>query len=558
MIHSYLDNENLNVIPFEGMTNDEGKRHAYVCDMNLNISRWSKSAVDFFGLPSEYIENAGEVWAGHVHPDDRQRYLDDIAAVLSGEKDYHNLDYRARNAQGEYIVCTCKGKVMPSLNGNGQIFIGTIENHGISEKIDPITGLYNVFSFLKDAKYYCQSETDEDVSLMMVGINRFSDINRNYGFDYGNKLLKAFADELRTLDTKILNLYKIDGRKFCLVIPGHDREKASKLYSKIQENSKRGYDIDNNHISFSVSGGVVIINDRNVSEFSIQASLIYVFEQSSLNNHSELVFFTSDVIKEGAQNLSIMEDIRNSIFDNMNGFYLCFQPIIKADDGEICGMEALLRWNKKPHGEVPPGIFIPWLEDDPCFYDLGNWVIRQALTEAKKIIKIKPNFVVNVNVSAEQIERSGFRNSVKNILEELDFPPQNMCMELTERVVSLDLNFLREELNYFRNLGIQIALDDFGTGVSSLGLLLELPVDHLKIDRNFVKDINENKSEQVIVETISHCASGLDLDVCVEGVETTEMRDFLKRYNIDKHQGYLYSKPVTIDNFMNLLKESNK
>ncbi len=128
-----------------------------------------------------------------------------------------------------------------------------------------------------------------------------------------------------------------------------------------------------------------------------------------------------------------------------------------------------------------------------------------------------------------------------------------LCIELTERVVALNLDFLNEELSYFKSLGIKISLDDFGTGVNSLNLLLSLPVDEVKIERVFVKDILENSAQQTIVKTISLCANELGLDVCVEGVETEEMRDYLKRYEINQHQGYYYSKPIIINEFISLI-----
>lgn len=538
-------------IPFEAFEDSDGKNHIFVCDMDRDYSRWSKSAIEYFGLESEYMYNAGDIWIERIHPDDRDLVKLDIRNVFTGRKNNHKLDYRVLNKNGDYIVCTCRGKVIPKNDGTGKLFVGSIENHGISNKFDSVTGLYNVYAFLYDAKEYRNNEEDKAI-LMTVGINFFSDINKHYGYEFGNKLLKAFADDLRRLALeKICNIYRMDGTKFCIAIVNGTVQDTVEFYDIIKKAAHNGYDIDGHHISFTVSGGVVDVDDRDVNEFSIQASLGYVLEQSKHRKHSELVIFNGGMEKDS--NLVVLEAIRNSVLNDMSGFYLCYQPIIEEKTDTICGMEALLRWKMEPYGEVPPGVFIPWLEQDPCFYQLGSWVMKKALTDAKKIIADNPDFVVNVNVSAEQIERTGFRQSVCDILKKVDFPPQNMCMELTERVVSLDLEYLRGELKFFRDMGIKVALDDFGTGVSSLNLLLELPVDTLKIDRQFVKDITEDKAEQMIVGTIAYCAEQMELDICVEGVETTEMKNFLKQYRIRKHQGYLYSKPVVYDKFVELM-----
>lgn len=542
-------------IPFEGFESLDGKRHVYVCDMQRDLSRWSKSAVDYFDMPGEYMEHASDIWIEKIHPEDREKYLKDINLVFSGKKEQHELDYRAKNKYGEYVACTCLGRVIPKEDGEGTLFVGTIENHGISSMIDSVTGLYNVYAFLKDAADYRHS--DDFAIILIFGINRFTDINKNYGYEFGDKLLKKFAEDIRSRFSDVCKLYRMDGTKFCFVMCGGTIEQMQELYGKLQNIAHTGYEIENNHISFTIAGGVVSVDEKTISEYSIQASLEYVIEQSKRYKHGELVIFSDSFLIDTRKNLSLLEEIRNCVFNHMEGFYLCYQPIIDVKQDKICGMEALLRWRKEPFGEVPPGVFIPWLENDPCFFQLGNWILKQALIDAKKILEHFPDFMINVNVSAEQIERSDFRKSVCDIMKEVDFPPQNLCMELTERVVSLDLKFLKEELDFFRGLGISIALDDFGTGVSSLNLLLELSVDHLKIDRNFVKDISTNKAEQLIVETITFCAEGMNLDICVEGVETEEMKQFLKRYKIRNHQGYLYSKPVVYDRFLELLEKDN-
>ena len=146
------NNDLLNSRLFEGFSETSDRRYIYICDMSRDMSRWSQSAVEYFGLPGEYIENAGEIWAAHIHPDDRQRYMDDIAEVFEGRKEWHELDYRAMNKYGDYVICTCKGKVMRGEDGEPDIFIGSLENHGIADRVDAASGLYNVYEFLQDIR----------------------------------------------------------------------------------------------------------------------------------------------------------------------------------------------------------------------------------------------------------------------------------------------------------------------------------------------------------------------------------------------------------------------
>ena len=156
--------------------------------------------------------------------------------------------------------------------------------------------------------------------------------------------------------------------------------------------------------------------------------------------------------------------------------------VFNPSAGVIKGMEALIRWELEPYGVVSPGIFMEWLEQDPCIFDLGNWIIRTALSDIKRLRRDHPDFFVNVNIAAAQLERKEFRDSVLSIIKETNSTPDELCLELTERCRDLDVNFLKNEVNFFRSHGIKIALDDFGTGNSSLSLALELPFDELKVD----------------------------------------------------------------------------
>jgi EAL domain-containing protein (putative c-di-GMP-specific phosphodiesterase class I) len=232
------------------------------------------------------------------------------------------------------------------------------------------------------------------------------------------------------------------------------------------------------------------------------------------------------------------------------GFFLCYQPIVDADTEMITGAESLLRWKNAEYGIVPPVEFVDVLERDNLFPELGKWILRTALTDAKKFLGRYPGFVVNVNLSYTQLEKKDFVEDVLAILKETNFPPQNLCLEITERCRMLDMALLKDIFTALREHGIKIALDDFGTGFSSLGLLRELPVSTVKIDRSFVMNIEKDFSDQNTVRFISELANSFSSSVTAEGVETSEMRDFLLRFKIKSLQGYYYSKPIPVKEFL--------
>ena len=194
-----------------------------------------------------------------------------------------------------------------------------------------------------------------------------------------------------------------------------------------------------------------------------------------------------------------------------------------------------------------------WLEEDPCIFDLGNWILRTALKDIGRIRDKIPHFFVNVNISAAQLSRKEFRDSVMTILKETGARPEELCLELTERCRDLDLTFLKNEVNFFHSKGIKIALDDFGTGNSSLSLALELPVDELKVDMSFIKDIEQKPQNQAMVQSIVDYANRTNTETCIEGIENQEVSDYIHQFGATWYQGYFYSKPVPIDQFETLL-----
>ena len=184
------------------------------------------------------------------------------------------------------------------------------------------------------------------------------------------------------------------------------------------------------------------------------------------------------------------------------------------------------------------------LESDPLFPNLGDWILRTALEDAKKILRKKPDFVVNVNLSYVQLEQEDFTDKVWNALKTTGFPADHLCFEITERCRLLDMDLLRNVIITLRAGGVRIALDDFGTGYSSIGLMKSLPFDTIKIDRSFVQKIEEDDKERKLVNNLADAASIFGAKVCVEGIETSGMRDILREYGIHSFQGYYYSKPI--------------
>lgn len=535
---------------FEAFSATAKGSYIYLCDMWTDMSRWSKSAVDYFGLPGEYMEDAGTIWAQHIHPEDRRRYQEDIDAVFSGRKKNHEMEYRAMDKNGNYVVCTCSGVVIEDEAGNPEFFAGTITNRGTIENIDPTTNLYNLYEFLNALRLL--RERGKKYRVLLVGFKHFSDVNDLYGYSFGNEAMKLFVSIMQKDLMDKGKIFRMDGTRFAVLTTQLRVDDLKDYYLRLQEKAKNHLTVQENNVSLALCGGLVVVEDCQISEHAIHAAARYALNVSKNERHGELWIVENDDVDKNKKTVELINVLRSSIIEECSGFYLCYQPVVSPQTGKMTGAEALLRWNREPYGEISPGQFIPWLEKDSAFFDLGNWVLRQAMLDGKEFLKDHPDMIINVNLSYAQLERSEFRNTLVGFLLSTGFPPEHLCLELTERCRLLDMNFLRNEIIFLKSYGIKIALDDFGTGFSSLNLLRELPVDYIKIDRGFVSEIENNKADQSIVKAVMACARELDIGVCVEGIENERLRDYLQNYPAQGYQGYYYSKPVTKEEFKRL------
>lgn len=521
--------------------------HIYLCDLKRDYSRWSKNAVEYFGLPGEYMYNAGEIWKENIHPDDREEYVRSIDAIFNGTAKSHNMMYRSRTREGNYVMCTCKGIVLKDESGMPTFFGGCIKNNTVLSYTDGITGLRSLYGLMEDISVMRSRKIP--YTILMVGMSRFSAINDIYGFSFGNNTLNSFGKLLESRLGRCGQLYKMDGTKFALVSWAAGVEEISDIYAQIRNEVTHDFSVDGEKVILSINGSIVYVNDFNLSRDTILSCLKHTYYQSKACKMGELKVFTDDVGDSNRRYIEMMNVIRSSVINNCSNFFLCYQPIINAKTDELKGMEALVRWKNDEYGVVSPNKFIPILEQDSVFPELGRWILRQAIMDSKPFIEKYPDFLIHVNISYAQFEQRDFITELMVILKEMDFPPSNLCLELTERCRLLDIGLLKNMFKSLKQYGIRIALDDFGTGFSSIGIIRELDFDSIKVDREFVKHIDSSTTDQKTVHFISNLAGTFRAEVCVEGVENDSIRKVLGNYEVKSFQGYYYSKPITMDEF---------
>jgi len=544
-----LDTSGLTGRTFTAFSLTSERSYIYLCNMSTGVSRWSPAAVQYFDLPGEYMFEAGKVWEARIHPQDRQMYHESIEEVFAGRALVHELEYRARNRLGEYVVCTCKGVVLKGNGTDPDLFAGTIVNHGIVDEVDPVTNLHTNAEFTKSIHRLIEERTAACV--VKVGIEHFRHINAMYGQEGGNQVLRLFGIELQELVAGKGRVFRLEGAKFAFYLYDATQDEVRRFFRQLRNVAENNIQINNLRIPLRIYGGAVRLDSRHsYDECLVRSSLIYAMEQSLESYRNELVF--SEDIRQtmNDENIQLHAEIHRSAMECCRNFFLCYQPILSFSTGKIIGAEALLRWKQEPYGVVPPDSFIPWLENDPAFIPVGNWILRQAIQETEPLRQADPHFILNVNIADTQLEYSDFREDVLSILADTGCPPENLCLELTERCRHMDPDFLADELKFFRSRGITIAIDDFGTGASSMMLLFQLPVNELKLDRSFLLSALTSKQNLAIMESILQNAQKVGFRTCIEGIETREQHELIASLGGDYYQGYYASKPLPIESFL--------
>lgn len=531
---------------FDAFAATSGRNYLTLANLSTNVSRWSKQAVEYFGLPGEFIFDSATVWMEYIHPDDRADYWADISAVLKGAKMIHDTEYRVRNKQGEYVICTCQGRIVKGKDGEPDLFAATLVNHGIAEGIDPVTGLYNEQRSTPYVEGLLRDGTR--AAFLLVKICTFSRINLLYDYKDGDRILAQFTEILKRLLGQGGRVFRTEGTKFFLCLPEGNAQEISELYKALQNAAR--YEITVNAIAVPLrlaAGAFVLGEDFMGGAAAIRNNLTNALERSRQEYHGRIVFYNDPAMYGAKEHLELLAAILQDAVTERKGFCLEYQPILRMGSRKVIGAEALLRWQDECFGRVMPGSFVPWLENDPCFFQVGRWILQKALEDARDMLSVLPDFMVSVNVTVLQLEDERFNTMVLEALQETGFPPRQLCLELTERCRELDAGFLRTQIEFFHEFGVQVALDDVGTGFSSLDMLLDLPVDEIKLDKSFITDIRARKANQAVVSAIVDAAQRLGCPACLEGIEDRETYEYLLGFGASFCQGYHFAKPMPAD-----------
>lgn len=522
--------------------------YLYVCDVKYDYSRWSADAIESFDLPGEYMFHAGQLWERLLHPDDRESYAESIAAIFSGSDGGHDMQYRVMDRQGRYVVCTCRGTVLPDGDGAPDYFVGTIHNNGLENFVDPLTDLQNQYGLLEHLKVLYSKQAKANI--MMIGLGHFTAINEMWGYEFGNLVIHKVVQILKNAFRNEGILFRADGIRFVLLTRTLSIEELRRRYHLLREAICHTMEVDGYHPNLLVCGCALEIKSFDVKPQAMFSCLLYTYNQSKMQENGEFQVFKDEIDEKRGNLMMLLNTVRMSIEDGCEGFRLHYQPIVAAGSHRLTGAEALLRWSSPEYGMVPPNRFIPIIENDPAFVLLGEWILRKAMEDTKPLLKKYPDFALNVNLAYSQLRQGNFVEMVRRNLEITGFPPQNLCLEITERCRLLDLERLSSIIRELHGMGVRFAIDDFGTGYSSVDILRNLNFEVVKIDKVFVDGIAKDAADARLLDALSTLAKIRGAKVCAEGVETEEQCRVAESWGIDKIQGYYFSKPIPIAAFL--------
>lgn len=533
---------------FNAFTMLAGGNYVSLYDVNGQLTRYSPGAVELFNLPGEYIPDGAYDWIDYIHPEDRKRYQTAMDDLISHGKLSYNLTYRVRTRDGNYVLFRFVGAVMRDEQGNPSLIGGMMVNEGPLENTDPVTVLRNQYGFFSDLSAI--QATVQKCVILLMGINKMPQINEEHGYGYGNRLLQQVGWLIQEIAGQDGIVYRMEGSKFAFLSKNLSEQEVVAVYQKIRQKLQSGVTIDGVRQNLTSNGGLISVNDSAMNERAIFTCLSYAYKESKTRKHGAPVVFSESDNQNSRTSLKLIDKIRTCMLDECQGFYLLYQPVMNVQTEEPIGVEALIRWGDDEHEEVLPSDFIPVLEQDFAFEELGIWIIRQSMKDGVKFLEKNPDFLMGINISASQLEDDFFIESLLEIASQTGFPLSNLCLELTKDCRLLEFDLLKEKSAELQEKGIRILIDDFGSGFASLEILKALSADLVKFDMQFVSGIEENEDDRQDLQRLSELASIHGPNVCIKGVETEGMRNLLKSFPISSMQGYTYEKPISFDSVM--------
>ena len=481
--------------------------------------------------------------------------------------------------QGEIFNKTKSGKILPMWSSitsikddNGNVNYYFASYHDLSKRKkdeehlyllahhDTLTGLYNRFSLENRLKQEIESSKrrKSKIAILFIDLDRFKVINDSLGHPVGDKVLKEVSIRIKELLGKDNNIIaRIGGDEFVIVLTNIvNSSYIVDVGTQLVDRLSQPYYANNREVNSSPSIGITIFPDDGDDYDSLLKNADSAMYHAKEEGRKNFQFYTKSMYIKAQEQFDLENEIKYALTNDE--FNLHYQPKIHGKNNEIYGFESLIRWNNKKRGFISPDKFIPIAEDSGLILPIGNWVLRESCKQLVKFRRKAKHFIsLSVNISTRQLQSDQLLSYTKELINEYGIEPGELEFEITETSAMNNPELAIQRLNDIKNLGISLSIDDFGTGYSSLAYLKRLPINILKLDQTFVRDIEVDSNDAEICVATIGLAHNLSLKVVAEGVETEEQRKYLVDNGCDFLQGYLFSKPLSSEDSLKLLDQTS-
>lgn len=500
------------------------------------------------------------------HPDDENLTDEGRARLRDGSIDSFKFEKRYLHKDGTPIWVALTVAVKRGLSGQVLYDISMVEDISARKEAeervqylathDEMTGLPNraLFSQMLGNALESATRYNRKFALLFIDLDRFKQINDTLGHEAGDQLLKEMAKRFRGALRASDVVARLGGDEFVVLVQEiNSRAQVTAVARTLLSVAIKPMEISGQECRITASIGIGMFPGHGADEQALMKNAdiaMYLAKEEGKNTYQ---FYSPELKSHSIEKLALESHLRRAL--ELNEFEVYYQAKVSIDSGQINGVEALLRWNNPVLGQVSPAQFIPISEEMGLIITLGKWVIRQACEQGMAWRKagLAP-VCISVNLSPRQFTDSDLVPCIEEVLKETGFEPGMLELEITESMVMHNPEKALHKLRRIKELGIRIAIDDFGTGYSSLSQLKRFPVDTLKVDRSFIREISTVEEDRAITQAIITMGKTLGLTVVAEGVETAEQQTFLSNHDCDEIQGFYFSRPIPSGEFEKLLR----
>ncbi|MBL1319738.1 MAG: EAL domain-containing protein [Methylophaga sp.] len=538
-------------------------------EMEANQLYFSDEVYEMLAISREEINDTRDALRARMSIDDFQRIKSASEATIKQGIPY-SVEHHVIRPDNQTQIVHHHAELIKNEQGQVVRMFGIIQDitarYLADEQIrhqlyyDSLTDLPNrtLFHEHLDKALKTPSRITDGLAILHINLDRFKNINDSYGPEIGDKFLILIANKLNQVTRSTDLLARVGADEFSFVFEGiRSNDGAEKVANKLLKIFEDTHCIGNYELIITASIGITLSSPNNCDKETLLQQADLAMQHVKEVGGNQFCFYSEQMVSGAYQALIIEKELRRAL--ERDELVLFYQPKVCVNTGIVKGMEALIRWQHPDKGLVSPFNFIPIAEETGLIIQIGKWVFEEACRQTRLWHKQGyDNLTVSINVSAKQFHHQDFEADILNAIEITGIDPHCIDLEVTESCTMNNIEKAISILKRFRDMGIQISLDDFGTGFSSLSLLNQLPLDTLKVDIAFIRDINEKGENGELAKLIILMAKTLGLKTVSEGVELQHHIDFVKDNGGDEYQGFLFSKPVPAADFELVLARNSQ